>query len=102
MLNRTPCAPAMSTSSSGLAIAWRAASMARFSPRARPMPISAEPASFMIARTSAKSRLIRPGHGDHVADALDALAQDVVDDPERVEDRRVLLDDVLAAGRWGS
>ena len=36
----------------------------------------------------------QPGHGDDVADALDALAQDVVDDPERVEDRRVLLDDV--------
>ena len=61
MLNRIPWAPAMLTSSSGLAIAIRAASTARFSPVARPIPISAEPASFMIARTSAKSRLIRPG-----------------------------------------
>ena len=61
MLNRMPWAPAMSTSSSGLAMAWRAASTARFSPVARPMPISAEPASFMIARTSAKSRLMSPG-----------------------------------------
>ena len=34
---------------------------ARFGPLAMPMPISAEPASFMIVRTSAKSRLIRPG-----------------------------------------
>ena len=42
-------------------MACRAASTARFSPDARPMPISADPASFMIARTSAKSRLIRPG-----------------------------------------
>ena len=61
MLNRMPWAPAMLTSSSGLAIAWRAASTARFSPEARPMPMSAEPASFMIARTSAKSRLMSPG-----------------------------------------
>ncbi len=95
MFHRMPWAPLMSTSSSGLAMAIRAASTARFSPVARPMPISAEPASFMIARTSAKSWLIKPGHRDDVADALDALAQDVVDDPERVEDARVLLDDVL-------
>ena len=61
MLKRMPWAPWMLTSSSGLAIAWRAASTARFSPVARPMPMSADPASFMIARTSAKSRLIRPG-----------------------------------------
>ena len=61
MLNRMPWAPWMLTSRSGLAIAWRAASTARFSPVARPMPMSADPASFMIARTSAKSRLIRPG-----------------------------------------
>ncbi len=61
MLNRIPWAPVMLTSRSGLAIAWRAASTARFSPDARPIPMSADPASFMIARTSAKSRLIRPG-----------------------------------------
>ena len=40
-------------------IAARAASTARLSPRATPM--SAEPASRMIVRTSAKSRLMRPG-----------------------------------------
>src|SRR2546421_491613 len=34
---------------------------ARLSPAAVPIPISAEPASCMIVRTSAKSRLIRPG-----------------------------------------
>ena len=39
----------------------RAASAARFSPEAVPMPISAEPASRMIVRTSAKSRLTSPG-----------------------------------------
>ena len=42
-------------------MAWRAASTARFSPDARPMPMRADPASRMIARTSAKSRLMRPG-----------------------------------------
>ena len=61
------------------------------------MPMSAEPASFMIVRTSAKSRLMSPGIGDDVADALDALAEDVVHDPEGVEHRGVLLDDVAQA-----
>ena len=42
------------------------------------------PAPRMIVRTSAKSRLISPGQGDHVADALDALAQQVVGHLERV------------------
>ena len=61
MLRRIPVAPSRVCSSSGDEIAARAASTARFSPRATPMPMSAEPASFMIVRTSAKSRLIRPG-----------------------------------------
>ena len=34
------------------------------------------------------------GHGDEVADALHALAQDVIDDAERVAHRRALLDDL--------
>ena len=51
----------MLASSSGLAIAARAALMARLSPDEYPMPISAVPASFMILRTSAKSVLMRPG-----------------------------------------
>ena len=37
------------------------ASMARFSPTASPVPISAMPIPFMIARTSAKSTLMNPG-----------------------------------------
>ena len=60
-LNRMPWAPLMLTSRSGLAMAWRAASRARLSPVARPMPMSAEPASRMTVRTSAKSRLMSPG-----------------------------------------
>ena len=51
----------MDSSISGEEIAILAASAARFSPAAEPMPIIAEPASDMTARTSAKSRLIWPG-----------------------------------------
>jgi hypothetical protein len=51
----------METSSrSGLAIAASAAIIARLSPEASPVPIIALPISRMIARTSAKSRLMRP------------------------------------------
>ena len=48
----------------------------------------------MIVRTSAKSRLTRPGHRDQVGDALHALAQDVVGDPERLGHGRLLVDDL--------
>ncbi|MNN51840.1 hypothetical protein D3C81_1665010 [compost metagenome] len=57
----TPLAPSIVVSRSGLIMALRAASAARFSPVARPIPISAEPRSVIIVFTSAKSRLIRPG-----------------------------------------
>ena len=40
----TPCAPSMDASSNGLDTAISAATTARSSPLARPMPISAEPA----------------------------------------------------------
>jgi hypothetical protein len=57
----TPRAPSIERSSrSGFEIAARAASTARASPRPRPVPIRAMPISFMIVRTSLKSRLIRP------------------------------------------
>ena len=58
---RMPVAPSTDCSRSGEETAVRAASAARFSPEATPMPISAEPASRMIVRTSAKSRLTIPG-----------------------------------------
>ena len=61
MLRRIPVAPSIDASSSGDETAERAASAARPSPDATPMPISAEPASRMIVRTSAKSRLTSPG-----------------------------------------
>ena len=54
-------APSMLVSSSGEATACSAAATARFSPVPMPIPSSAFPASAMIVRTSAKSRLMRPG-----------------------------------------
>ena len=56
-----PRAPFIEESSiKGLEIAASAAVSARFSPDASPVPIMALPISRMTARTSAKSRLIRP------------------------------------------
>ena len=57
----TPWAPSIDASSSGLEIAISAATTARSSPRAEPMPMSADPAPDMTDLTSAKSRLMRPG-----------------------------------------
>ena len=59
--SRMPWAPSSVVSSSGEEVAFSAASTARLSPVPMPMPSSAGPASDMIVRTSAKSRLIRPG-----------------------------------------
>ena len=62
MLMMTPLAPRIDTSSSsGLAMAFSAASIARRSPVASPVPIIALPISDMTVRISAKSRLISPG-----------------------------------------
>ncbi len=61
MFMSTPVAPDTVLSRSGDEIADFAASAARFSPDAVPMPMSDDPALAMIVRTSAKSRLMRPG-----------------------------------------
>ena len=62
ILIKTPRAPfRLISSSSGLAMAFSAACTARFSPEASPVPIMAFPISSITARTSAKSRLMRPG-----------------------------------------
>ena len=56
-----PLAPFIEASSiSGLEIAASAAVSERFSPDASPVPIMALPISRITARTSAKSRLMRP------------------------------------------
>ena len=54
-------APSIEVSSRGEEIAFSAASIARPSPVPMPIPSSARPASDMIVRTSAKSRLITAG-----------------------------------------
>ena len=61
MLSKMPLAPSIEVSNNGLLIAILAASAARFSPVAIPIPIKASPCSVMIVLTSAKSRLIKPG-----------------------------------------
>jgi len=61
MASRTPFAPSIEDSRSGEEMAALAASSARPSPAACPIPMSAEPAPVMTAFTSAKSRLMRPG-----------------------------------------
>src|SRR2546428_8187266 len=61
ILMSTPVAPAIEMfSSSGLEIACCAASIARFSPRPVPVPISAAPPFCITVRTSAKSTLTSP------------------------------------------
>ena len=57
------------------------------------MPISAEPALAITDFTSAKSRLIRPGGGDEVGDAADALEEHLVGLLEGVEDGDVAVGD---------
>ena len=61
MLSKTPRAPSIEASRSGLDRALRAAFRDRLSPDASPTPMIAEPAPSMIIFTSAKSVLIRPG-----------------------------------------
>ena len=100
-LNSTPRAPSMVMSSSWLEMACSAAVLARSSPEPRPTAISAAPPSDMIVRTSAKSRLIKPGHGDQFRDALDALLQHVVRHAEGILQAGSLVGESAAGGRWG-
>ena len=51
--------------------------------------------------TSAKSRLMIPGIGDDVADALNGLAKNVVGDAKRFKETRAVLDAFHQAVRWG-
>ncbi len=87
-------APSIDASRSGDETAVRAASAARFSPDAL---ADAHQRRAGVAHDRAhvgEVEVDEPGHRDQVGDALDALAEDVVGHPERVDDRRVLLDDL--------
>ena len=101
MLNRMPLAPLIAISSSGLDTASFAASTARSSPEPCPMAINADPALAMMARTSAKSRLISPRHGNQIGDALNTLPQHVIRQLERIGQGGVLVGHVEQGGRWG-
>ena len=59
-----------------------------------PIPAVAIPPSRMIARTSAKSRLMRPGTVMMSTIGADGPGKDFVHDRERVEHRGVLADQV--------
>ena len=83
-----PFAPTSSVSISGERSARSAASCARLSPVAKPMPMSAEPAFGHDGAHVREVEVDEARHRDQVADALDALAQHVVGDPEGVEHRR--------------
>ena len=61
MEKSTPLAPLILISRSGEEMAARAASSARFSPEAAPMPMSAAPEFSRTERISAKSMLMMPG-----------------------------------------
>ena len=92
MLNRILRAPWMLASSSGLAIAWRAASIARFSPLPRPRPIRAGPAPCHDRAHVGEVEVDETRPAQEVDDSSDRLQKDVVDRPERVEHRRVVGD----------
>ena len=95
MLMSTPLAPWIEVSSrSGEEIARCAASSARCSPLATPVPISAMPMPVMIVSHVGEVDVDLAGHGDQVGDALDRLAQHVVGDAERLGERRAALDEV--------
>ena len=93
MLIRTPLAPSIDVSMrSGLEMALLAASAARFSPAATPVPMKATPMPFMIDLHVGEVEVDEAGLRDQVGDALDGLAEDVVGELEGVLDRRVQAD----------
>ena len=61
ILSNIPLAPPIAVSRSGDCIASLAASIALLLPLAVPIPMYANPLSFIIELTSAKSKFIRPG-----------------------------------------
>ena len=80
------------SSSSGLATAFWAASARGARRRRTPVPISAMPMPDMIVRTSAKSRLMRPGTRIRSEMPCTACSSTVVGDLERLEQRRAAID----------
>ena len=87
-----PVAPSIDDSRSGELTAVRAASVARFSPV---LDADAHQRRAGVAHDRAHVGEVEvddAGDGDQVGDPLDALAQDVVGELERLGERRLLLD----------
>ena len=97
MLSRMPVAPSTDCSSSGDETAVRAASAARFSPRGAADAHQRRAGVAHDRPHVGEVEVDDAGHGDQVGDALDALAEDVVGDPERLGHRRPLLDHLQQA-----
>ena len=90
--SRMPRAPVISVSMSGERSARSAASRARFV-AGREADAHERVAGVLHDRAHVgEVEVDQAGHRDQVADALDALAQHVVGDPERVEHRRRLVE----------
>ena len=87
-------APSIDASSSGDDTAARAASSARFSPLARADAHQRRAGLAHDRPHVGEVEVDEAGNRDQVGDPLDALAQHVVGQPERVDDRRLLVDDL--------
>ena len=94
MLRRIPVAPSSDCSSSGDEIAARAASTARFSPRADADTHEGRTGVLHDRAHVGEVEVDQARHGDEVGDPLHALAQDVVGHAERLGDGRRALDDL--------
>ena len=79
-----PLAPSIEVSNNGLDMAIRAASAARFSPLAVPIPIKAEPVCFHYGFHIRKVAVYDSRHSDQVRNALYALTEDIVSDAEGI------------------
>ena len=88
MTPRAPCIDA--SSSSGLEMAAVAASLARFSPFATPVPMIAMPMRDMIVRDVREIEIDQAGHQNEIRNALNRLPQHVVGRRERLGHARGL------------
>ena len=88
-------APSMEVSSRGLEMAIRAASSALPLPAARPTPMWAMPAFFIMARHVGKVQIDEAGVANQVGDGLHCLTQHIVGDLKGVGKGDLLVRGVL-------
>jgi hypothetical protein len=85
------------SSSSGLEIAFCAASMARFSPDADDAPIKAKPISAITVRTVGEVEIDQTGRDNEIGNSAHRLEQHVVGLVKRFQHRRGLGRDAQQA-----